>query len=149
MEKPTRIRVIAICVFRVDNRILVFEAFDSAENRPFYRPLGGGVEPGETSREAIEREILEELGQEIENVQLLGVLEEVFMNEGKPGHEVIFVYDGAFVDESLYTRASLTVQEDNGEVLTALWKDLSSFDNYHRLVPKELRSLLESSTKLK
>ena len=51
MSKPPFIRVIAICVFRIAERILVFEAFDSVKETPFYRPLGGGVEPGETTRE--------------------------------------------------------------------------------------------------
>lgn len=145
MTKPTKIRVIAICVFRMANRILVFEAFDSTNGKPFYRPLGGGVEPGETSKEAVIREIREEIGREIENVQLLGVLEEIFVHEGNAAHEVIFVYDAEFVDKSAYEQSVLTVREDNGDVLNAVWKELTFFNDYHQLVPVELRSLLESA----
>jgi 8-oxo-dGTP pyrophosphatase MutT (NUDIX family) len=151
MEKPAKIRVIAICTFRIANRILVFEAFDFVEDTPFYRPLGGGIEPGETSKETIIREIREELGQEIANVQLLGVLEEIFIHEGNPAHEVIFVYDGEFVDTSIYEQPTLIVREDNGEVLNAVlnavWKELAFFNDDHLLVPKDLRSLLEPSNK--
>jgi ADP-ribose pyrophosphatase YjhB (NUDIX family) len=71
---PQKIRTVAICIFKKDNCILVFEGFDSVKGKPFYRLLGGGIEVGETSQEAIQREILEETGQAIENLQLLGVL---------------------------------------------------------------------------
>jgi 8-oxo-dGTP pyrophosphatase MutT (NUDIX family) len=145
MEKPNKINVKAYCVFRHETRILVFEGFDSADNLLFYRPLGGSVEPGETSKEAIKREILEELGEEIENVKLLGVLEEIFMYEGKPGHEVIFIYDAEFVDKTMYEKPSMTAVEGNGEVLKVYWKDLTFF-NDHLLVPVELRVLLETSS---
>jgi len=55
MIKPSFIRVIAICIFRRGNRILV-EAFDSVKGSPYYRPLGGGIEPGETSETTLIRE---------------------------------------------------------------------------------------------
>lgn len=143
--KPQAIRVIAICLFRCGERILVFEAFDSAKGSPFYRPLGGGVQPGETTREAIVREIREEVGLEITHLDLLGTLENIFVCDGKPGHEIVFVYDGRFVDESVYQRNILTVREDDGQTLRAVWRTLDSFDDYHRLVPECLPSLLGGS----
>jgi 8-oxo-dGTP pyrophosphatase MutT (NUDIX family) len=147
MQKPSKISVKAYCVFRHETRILVFEGFDISKNLSFYRPLGGRVEPGETSREAIKREILEELGEEIENVKLLGVLEEIFTHEGQPGHEVIFIYDADFIDKRVYEKPSMTAIEANGEVLKVSWKDLDFFNAYHRLVPIELKALLEASKK--
>jgi 8-oxo-dGTP pyrophosphatase MutT (NUDIX family) len=140
--KPDSIRVVAICLFRVEDRILVFEAFDSVRGTPFYRPLGGGVEPGETTRETIQREIREELGLEVTDLHLLGALENLFTCEGELGHEIVFVYDGRFADESAYQRSVLTVTEDNGETLKARWRALDSFDECHRLVPEALISLL-------
>ncbi|MEZ4663218.1 MAG: NUDIX domain-containing protein [Caldilineaceae bacterium] len=142
MPKPPSIRVIAICVFRVEERILVFEAFDSVKGSPFYRPLGGGVDPGETTRAAVAREIREELGHEITDLVLLGVIENLFTVEQRVGHEIVFVYDGRFVDETVYAQEYLTVVEDNGDVLRARWREISSFDAYHRLVPPELFGLL-------
>ncbi len=141
-SKPTKIRVIAICLFRVDDRILVFEAFDRVKQTPFYRPLGGAVEPGETSREAITREIQEELALEVTELSLLGTLENLFTYEGRPMHEIVFVYDGKFSDKSVYARSSLTVREDNGEILPARWWPIDAFDDYDRLVPEVLFSLL-------
>jgi hypothetical protein len=48
-----KIRPIAICVFRHQNRILVIEAYDHIKNEKYYRPLGGGIEFGEYSSIAI------------------------------------------------------------------------------------------------
>ena len=141
-SKPTKIRVIAICLFRVDDRILVFEAFDRVKQTPFYRPLGGEVEPGETSREAITREIREELDLDVTELNLLGTLENLFIYEGRAMHEIVFVYDGKFSDKSVYGRPSLTVNEDNGETFPARWWPIDAFDEYHRLVPEVLFSLL-------
>lgn len=82
-----------ICLFRNGDRILAAEGFDSVKQIQFYRPLGGGVEFGEHSRDALAREIKEELNAEIEDAQLLGVIENIFTHEGRQGHEVVFVYD--------------------------------------------------------
>ena len=142
---PGRIRVIAVCVFRVNDSILVFEGFDSSKGSPFYRPLGGAVEFGETTQEALRRELREELELEIANLRLLGTIENIFILEGEKGHEIVYVYDGNFTDKSVYRQESFTVCEDDGEILTARWRDLDFFDDYHRLVPEELRSLLVSN----
>lgn len=142
MSKPTFIRVIAICLFQHNDQILVFEGFDHAKGTHFYRPLGGGVDAGETSAEAIVREIREEVGAEITDLHLVGVLESLFTVNGRAGHEIVFVYDGRFVDESFYTRPLLEAVEDNDTILPATWRPLDSFDEHHRLVPEQLMALL-------
>lgn len=140
--KSKNIRVIAICVFRHGEKILVCEYFDSVKKKPFYRPLGGAVEFGETTEAAVRREIREEIGQEITDLKLLTILENIFMNEGKPGHEIVYVYEGRFSDKSAYQRESFEVHEET-ETLMASWQPLSFFNNYHRLVPEALVDLLK------
>ena len=141
--KPLGIRVISVCVFRNAGSILVTDGFDSAKNAAFHRPLGGGIEPGETSAEAVAREVREELGLEIENLTLLGVLENIFTWEGDPGHEIAFVYDGWFADASVYERRDLAGIEADGGPVSASWRRLDSFDMYHSLVPEGLAELLD------
>jgi len=68
----------------------------------FYRPLGGGIEFGEHSAEAMAREILEELGLACEPLGLVGVLENRFVHYGNPGHEIVFVHRARFVDPTAY-----------------------------------------------
>lgn len=135
------IRVIAICVFRDGNRILVCEEPASVGQGRFARPLGGGVEPGEKSHDAITREIREELGREVTGLRLLGVLENIFTHMGRPGHEVVFVYDGRFADESAYRLPELPMVEP-GRTGSAVWRWLSAFDPECPLVPAGLEKLL-------
>jgi len=76
----------------------VFKAADPADGRLFHRLLGGGVELGERSPEAVVREIAEELHATLLEPRLLGVLENVFTYDGELGHEVVFVYAGRLAE---------------------------------------------------
>ena len=120
-----RIRVLAICVFRNDRRILVARGYDAAKLQYFLRPIGGEVEFGESSSDALAREVREELGLELQSATRLGVLENVFSYEGKPGHEVVFVYDARFTDPSVYVRDELPLNEDVWDG-AARWIDLDA-----------------------
>ena len=139
-----RIRPIAICLFRRGGRILVSEAFDSAKGDHFCRPLGGGIEFGEHSRDAVRREILEETGFEVENLKLVGVLESIFIYEGERGHEVVFVYDAEFVDKSLYEKGEIQgCETEIGVRFVARWRTLEELSGRKvRLTPEPLAALL-------
>src|SRR5690349_6932913 len=89
-------RPIVICLFRNEGRILADKGVDSVKGQEFYRPLGGMIEFGEHSIDAINREIFEETKQEVRNLKYLGALENIFTYEGKAGHEIVIVYDGEF-----------------------------------------------------
>jgi ADP-ribose pyrophosphatase YjhB (NUDIX family) len=145
MAKKPKIRAIAICLFQNRGRILVHEEMDSVKGSAFARPLGGGLDFGETSQDAIAREIREELGAEMTEAQLLGIVENIFELEGKPGHEIVFVYDGRFVDESLYEQESLNVVEGKRK-FKAVWRSLEELrSGAARLVPPKLWELLEQT----
>jgi ADP-ribose pyrophosphatase YjhB (NUDIX family) len=143
--KSLKIRVIVVCVIRFRNSVLVLEGYDTMVGRPFYRPPGGEVEFGETTEEAIKREIREELSLGITNLELLGVLENIFNYEGEKGHEIVYVYEGKFTDVSAYERNRFELLEDSGEVWSVRWHKLDSFDDYHRLVPEGLMGLLNTA----
>jgi 8-oxo-dGTP pyrophosphatase MutT (NUDIX family) len=122
-----QIRPLAICVFRNKDRILVFEGYDPIKKQSFYRPLGGGIEFGEYGEEAVRREIMEELHTEIKDLSYLGMLENVFVFNGTPGHEIVMVYDGALINSGLYDQSVISVIEANGEDIRAVWKNLDEF----------------------
>ena len=146
MDKTQHIRPVSICLFRNGNKILVSECFDSVKQDYFCRPLGGGIEFGETSREAMLREISEEIGTDVENLNLIKVIENMFTYEGKQGHEIVFVYDAEFVDKSWYEKEELTCYE--GSINTkfiAKWLSLAEIKQKNiRLVPDGLANLLTS-----
>jgi len=121
------IRPKAVCVVRRGGQVLVSGARDSAKGETFYGPLGGGIEFGEHAADAVRREMMEELGAEIVDVRLLGVLENVFTYEGRPGHEIVFVFIARFADQSLYDRDELRWTESDGTEWLAEWVPLERF----------------------
>lgn len=126
----TRIRPLAICVFRRQDRILVAEGYDSVKKQTFYRPLGGRIEFGEWSYETICRELMEEIGVEVraDSLKYLGTLENIFVFNGEPGHEIVMVYDGELSPPELYDQTVILGQEvDMGESFRAMWKSLQEF----------------------
>ncbi|HIK44474.1 MAG TPA: NUDIX hydrolase [Leptolyngbyaceae cyanobacterium M65_K2018_010] len=142
MGKKQRIRPIALCLLQWEGRLLVHEGYDSVKQVGFARPLGGGIDFGETSAAAVVREIREELGAAITAVRLLGIVESIFDYEGKPGHEIVFVYDGRFVDESLYGQEELAVVEGKRQ-FTAVWRSRQDLRaGPYPLVPEQIWDLL-------
>jgi len=122
------IRPIAICLFRHNDKILVLEGYDPSKGETFYRPLGGGIEFGERSIDTIHREIMEEIDAEVKDLVYLGSLENIFTFDGKPGHEIVQVYDGALADPGLYKQAVILGHEvDVEEHFRAMWKSLDEF----------------------
>jgi 8-oxo-dGTP pyrophosphatase MutT (NUDIX family) len=122
------IRALAICIFSNNGKILVFEGYDPQKKERFYRPLGGGIEFGEYSTEAICREIMEEISAEVRDLVYLGTLENIFIFDGKPGHEIVQVYDGALAESSLYEQVVMPGYEDDmKQMIKVLWKSLDEF----------------------
>jgi 8-oxo-dGTP pyrophosphatase MutT (NUDIX family) len=125
VAKSSRIRPIALAAVRRGDDLLVYEGVDRVSGQRIHRPLGGGIEFGEHAIEAVRRELIEELGAELTNVGLLGVLENVFGWEGRPHHEIAFVFAADLVDRTFYERDEL------GRVLDAddevSWQPISRF----------------------
>ena len=129
MGKKNRVRPLAICVFRHHEYILVSESYDPVKKELFYRPLGGGIEFGERSSETVCRELREEIGVEVdaESLRYLGAVENIFNFNGKPGHEIVLIYDGALKELELYNQSEILGQEANGEEIRAIWKNIDEF----------------------
>ena len=145
------IRVIAIAVIArpSDGAILVFDGYDSVKRELYHRPLGGGIEFGETAETAVRRELHEELGVELDDVALLGFLENLFTCDGRPGHQIVAVFSARSADTSLYARDEIAFV-DAGAPGTARWLTRASFrseQNPHGppLYPDGLAALLDLS----
>lgn len=143
MDGPLQIRPKAICAFRHGERILVAHGYDARRAQRYARPLGGTIEFGERAEEALRREIREEIGAEIRLPRLRGVLENVFTLEGRPSHEILFVFDAEFEDPRHYAGASIPLQEVGWDG-DAEWVSLDSFrQGSTPLYPEGLMALLD------
>ena len=97
-DKRQIIKAMAVIRRPRDGALLVSESTDPL----FQRPLGGHVEFGEYARDTIRREFLEETGQAVTDVRLLGVLENIFGWQGGTEHEVVFIFTAAFAAAAAY-----------------------------------------------
>jgi 8-oxo-dGTP pyrophosphatase MutT (NUDIX family) len=131
LKDASRIRPIAICLFRRGNQILLAQYYDAVKHEEFYRPLGGAIEFGEYARDTVIREVHEEIGADVRDLQFLFVVENLFTFEGKPWHEIVFVFDGVLADESLYERAVIHGQ-DTADEFDAVWRLLRELENDSR-----------------
>ena len=144
-DSAPRIRAKAICAFRRDDRILVAHGVDTVKTERYARPLGGTIEFGERAVDALRREIREELGADLCGPRLLGVLENLFTLEGRPGHEIVFVFDAEFADSRLYARPALPLLEGGWDG-PAVWVSISALRGGGTpLYPAGLLPLLDTS----
>ncbi|MFM2064028.1 MAG: hypothetical protein RLZZ507_3699 [Cyanobacteriota bacterium] len=137
MNKPGEIRVIVLALIRDGDRIFVSEGYDPTKQSTFYRALGGGVEFGETSLIALEREFQEEIQADLSNIRYLSCIENLFIYDGKQGHEIIQLYQCEFADPKFYQIESLTFSETPEKKHRALWVEIEKFKSGElRLVPE-------------
>jgi ADP-ribose pyrophosphatase YjhB (NUDIX family) len=114
------ITVKAMCLFEKNGKILVNSGFDQLKNERFFRLIGGRVNFGEKTEDALRREIKEELDSEIENLQFLTVIENIFQYQGKKRHEICFIYKGNLVNKEIYKKERIH-NVKNGERFDAEW----------------------------
>ena len=142
MLKEGEIRVLALGAIKNDERIFISQGYDPIKQQTFYRAMGGGVDFGETSYEALRREFQEEIQAELTNIKYLGCLENLFIFNGKPGHEILQVYQCDFADPKFYQLESLVFSEGERQK-TALWVEINRFKSGElKLVPEQFLDYL-------
>lgn len=123
MRKQQKTRILALGLIKNKNgQILLQKALDPQKNHVFYRPLGGRVDFQELASDALKREILEELGLVVLVNKLLGTLENIFEFNGTPGHEIIFLFECVFENESYNSRESIDFVELKHKGRKAVWR---------------------------
>ena len=125
------IEIIARGVCVQEGKILLCRAKGGATT---YLP-GGHVEFGETGRQALVREVKEEMGVDAETGAFLGVVENAFEQHGKPHAEVNLVYE--------LKVPSATPARACEDWIEFEWRDLAHLDD---LLPTVFRRLSEDCT---
>ena len=125
------IEIIARGVCVQEGKILLCRAKGGATT---YLP-GGHVEFGETGRQALVREVKEEMGVDAETGAFLGVVENAFEQHGKPHAEVNLVYELKVPPATLARACEDWIEFE--------WRDLTHLDD---LLPTAFRRLSTDST---
>jgi ADP-ribose pyrophosphatase YjhB (NUDIX family) len=107
----------------------------------FHRLLGGHVDFGEATIDAIRREILEETAAELAEPRLVGVLENRFVYQDVPGHEIVFVYAGQ-LDPPGPVPVSGRWLTDNDAPVWAEWRPVHAEPTAPPLYPDGVQRLI-------
>ena len=134
-----KLNVRAAAIIIHNNKILVHKNI----HEDYYALLGGRVQIGEDSETTIKREILEELGKKIEITGYISTIENLFHNQDKKFHEIMFVYKAEFKNEE-DKKIEHTIKNIEGEdYLRYEWLELNNIDE-HIIKPEKIKSILKN-----
>ncbi len=136
-----KVRVSGIIV--VDNKILVDTYTDNSYCLP-----GGYVHLGETSKDAVKREVEEETTMEVKVDKLLGIMENFYINnKNDKTHSIDFFYKVLPNKNILLKDYEYLENDNNYEILHKFkWLDIDVLDNYN-LLPREIVKYLKNNDK--
>lgn len=129
-----RVKAMLIAPNADGTRHLVSRNAPTIENpQGYHRLIGGSVELGETHREAIVREVDEELGARIVDLVHLGVVENIFRFNDELGHEIVALYTGRLDPAPADEGGTLT--ESDGSTVPVVWRPFDDVDLAEPLYP--------------
>lgn len=139
----SRIRAIALGLIRHQGHVFVSRGYDTVKGKEFYRFLGGGIDFGETSVGALKREFQEEIQAELTNIKYLTCLDNIFMCDGVPGHELIQLFHCDFIDADFYRLDHVYTLIEGKDMKEAIWISISKvLSGDLNLVPKNCHPYL-------
>ena len=134
-NKKLNIRACAVIIH--ENKLLVHNNI----NESHIALVGGRVKIGESSEQTLKREILEEMGKEIEILEYVSTIENFFDADDMPYHEIMFVYRADFKNEEDKKILDTIHNVEGEDELRYDWIDLDKIDEYP-LKPKVLKEMI-------
>lgn len=108
---PAHVRVIVIGLAFRQDRLLCMQVCGDDGATKGLRPLGGGVEFGETREMALRREFREELSTDITIIGDWMMMENIYDHEGHKGHEIVFAAPVELARREIYETEGFTVMD--------------------------------------
>lgn len=141
-EHKFNYRVAAI--IRKDEKVL----FHHGIGKEVATLIGGRVEAGENSIEALQREVYEEIGMRTKYVKPVALIENFFTRDGNPYHEILMIHELKFENKEDYQKDILPIEERKKDVLEFLWCDVKNYTKY-RIVPDNLPDIIAENGEFK
>lgn len=121
-----KIRPLVLALIRNSKgQFLFHKGHDKVKGENFYRPLGGGIEFSESAQVALEREMMEEIQQEVHVSGLQASFENIFTFEGRKGHEIVLLFAAEFKNKSVYDQDELDIVESGVVIGKAVWRSVA------------------------
>lgn len=133
-----RLNIRAAAIIIHNNKVLVHRDVNST----YYALLGGRVKIGENSEDTIKREILEEIGKEIEITGYVSTIENFFKANSSKYHEILFVHMAEFKNEEDKQIKDTIKNIEGKDYLQYEWIDLGKIDEYP-LLPQVIKEVLK------
>ena len=122
-----------------NNKLLIHRDIEADH----YALIGGRIEIGENSEDALKREIQEEIGKEIEIMGNVATIENFFEMNLKKYHEIMFVHQLEFKNEE-DKKIQETIKNIEGkEYLQYEWLDLNKIEQYP-ITPRVIKEILKN-----
>lgn len=110
-----------VAVIRSENKLLL----QRSHVKSGYAFPGGGCSMNETTKETMERELMEEIGKKIEVKDMIFLVEDFWKCDGEKVHQYAFYYDVEFKDEIDYTKPIEGIED--GKKMYFEWVDIDEF----------------------
>lgn len=120
-----------------NNKILLHKNI----NEEHYALVGGRVAIGESSEDALKREIKEELGKEIEITGYISTIENFFTMKNSKYYEILFVHKFDFKNEEDKKIIENMHNVEGKDYLKYEWIDMDDLEKYD-LRPKVIKEVL-------
>ena len=119
------------------SKVLLFKV----EDRDFYMLPGGRIEELEESKDAIKREIKEEIGLDNITYSFLALSEEFVNAKGYNNHQINIIYKGIYNDEI----KNIKFKGLDGDWINFEWIDVSNINKY-KIFPEGINKIIDQSS---
>ena len=120
------------------NKILLFKVNDNF----FYMLIGGKIRELETTTDAVKREIKEEIGLNVNNIEFVCLSEEFVNAKGFKNHQINVIYKGNYNEE---IKENKFIGQE-GDWCYYEWVEIDKIDNYE-IYPSIVKEIVKNPDK--